>query len=143
MTEAWLDNPFISLIGAQLDEWETDRCVWTLDIRPQHLNTHGSLHGGVIATLLDVGCGYSGFCPTTGDSGARAATISLTVHYMAKASRGRLIARGQRMGGGRRTFFATAELINCDEDIVIASASGSFRIKYPDEARSTINPIMK
>ncbi|MDW5375994.1 PaaI family thioesterase [Halomonas sp. HP20-15] len=130
---AVLDNPFIDLIGARLSEWTTDRCEWALDIGPQHLNTQGSLHGGIIATLLDVACGYSGFCLATDDSGARAATISLTVHYMAKASQGRLIARGRRTGGGRRIFFATAELMSCDDDTVIATASGSFRLNYPAE----------
>ncbi|SHE76126.1 uncharacterized domain 1-containing protein [Modicisalibacter ilicicola DSM 19980] len=132
---AALDNPFINLIGARLTEWTTDRCEWGLDIEPQHLNTQGSLHGGIIATLLDVACGYSGFCLANDDSGIRAATISLTVHYMAKASRGRLVAQGRRTGGGRRIFFAEAELIDYANNAVIATASGSFRRQYPSEAR--------
>lgn len=132
---ATLENPFLNLIGARLTEWKMGRCEWAIDIMPQHLNTQGSLHGGVIATLLDVACGYSGFCLKAEDSKARAATISLTVHYMAKASRGRLLARGRRTGGGRRIFFAEAELISCEDDAVIATASGSFRLQYPNEAR--------
>lgn len=130
-----LDNPFINLIGARLTEWEAGRCEWSMDIGPQHINTQGSLHGGIIATLLDVACGYSGFCLANDDPGARAATISLTVHYMAKATQGQLIARGRRTGGGRRIFFATAELININDDTLIATASGSFRLQYPSEAR--------
>ena len=131
---AMLPNPFINLIGARLTEWEWGRCEWTLDVQPQHLNTQGSLHGGIIATLLDVACGYSGFCPTDDNSEARAATISLTVQYMAKASQGKLFARGRRTGGGRRIFFAEAELISCGCDAVIASAIGSFRLQYPEQA---------
>lgn len=126
-----LENPFIDLIGARLVEWEPGHCEWTLDIAPHHLNTQGSLHGGVIATLLDVACGYSGFCLEVAGFEARGATISLTVHYMAKAGQGRIIARGRRKGGGQRIFFAEAELIGCDDDAVIATASGSFRLQYP------------
>lgn len=125
-----LDNPFIDLIGARLVEWQPGHCEWALDIAPHHLNTQGSLHGGVIATLLDVACGYSGFCLEANESEARAATISLTVHYLAKAGQGRLIALGRRKGGGRRIFFAEAELI-CDDGAVIATASGSFRLQSP------------
>ncbi|TDO15338.1 MULTISPECIES: PaaI family thioesterase [Halomonas] len=132
---ATLDNPFIELIGARLTEWEQGRCAWTLDVQPQHLNTQGSLHGGVMATLLDVACGYSGFYLATDDSQARAATISLTIHYMAKASQGKLLARGQRTGGGRRIFFAEAELIDCSNDTVVATASGSFRLSDLSEKR--------
>lgn len=120
------DNPFLELIGARLVRWEQGYCEWELDIAPYHLNSQGSLQGGVIATLLDAACGYSGFFREPGEPVLRTATISLTVHYMAKATQGRLLARGRRVGGGKSVFFAEAELIR-EDGAPIAKASGSFR----------------
>lgn len=120
------DNPFLDLLGARLAHWEAGQCEWVLDIAPHHKNTQGSLQGGVIATLMDVACGYSGFFEHADDPHIRTATISLTIHYMAKATHGRLHARGRRTGGGRQVFFAEAQLFN-DQGSVIAMASGSFR----------------
>ncbi|WP_420845032.1 PaaI family thioesterase [Marinobacter iranensis] len=121
-----LDNPFLALLGAHLRKWEDGLCEWELEIAPHHLNTQGSLQGGVIATLLDVACGYSGSYSNSESEEVRAATVSLTVHFMVKATRGCLIARARRVGGGRRIFFSEAELIS-DEGVIVATASGSFR----------------
>ena len=120
-----LPNPFIDFLGAHLVEWETDYCSWKLEVTSQHTNTQGSLHGGVIATLLDVACGYAGFCPDNGRLEHRAATLSLSIQYLAKAHSGTLLARGHRIGGGHRIFFAEAQLLSGDQ--LIATASGSFR----------------
>lgn len=120
-----LHNPFIDMVGAQLVEWQPGHCTWELAIAAHHTNTQGSLHGGVIATLLDVACGYTGFCPENGKLEHRAATLSLTIQYLAKANAGVLLAKGRLLGGGRRVFFAEAQLLAGDQ--LIATASGSFR----------------
>lgn len=123
-----LHNPFIDKVGARLVEWEPEHCVWELDVAANHTNTQGSLHGGVIATLLDVACGYTGFCPENGRLEHRAATLSLTIQYLSKSGHGLVIAKGRRIGGGRRIFFAEAHLMSGNQ--LIAAASGSFRRHY-------------
>ena len=52
-----LHNPFIDMLGAQLVEWYPEHCTWELEIAAHHTNTQGTLHGGVMATVLDVACG--------------------------------------------------------------------------------------
>ena len=128
-----LQNPFIDMIGARLVRWESGRSIWELEVTEHHTNTQGSLHGGVIATLLDVACGYSVFCPENGRLAHRAATLSLAIQYLARTHGGVLFADGHRIGGGRRIFFAEAKLLSGDE--LIATASGSFRRHQllPDE----------
>ncbi|MFG6667657.1 MULTISPECIES: PaaI family thioesterase [unclassified Halomonas] len=120
-----LHNPFIDMLGAQLVEWQPGQCTWQLALAAHHTNTQGSLHGGVIATLLDVACGYTGFCPENGQLPHRAATLSLTVQYIAKVNQGTLVAKGRLQGGGQRVFFADAQLLAGDR--LIATASGTFR----------------
>ena len=120
-----LHTPFIDMLGARLVEWGPGSCTWQLEIAAHHTNTQGSLHGGVIATLLDVACGYSGFRPEQGRLDHRAATLSLSIQYLAKSHHGVLLAKGRRIGGGRRVFFAEAKLLAGEQ--LIATASGSFR----------------
>lgn len=120
------EKTFIELLGANRTRWEEDFCEWTLNIEPHHLNSQGSLHGGVIATLLDDACSYSGFYHTPEKPTGRAVTVSLTINYMAKVNRGRILARGRCIGGGKRIYFAEGELTS-EEGTLIAKASGSFR----------------
>lgn len=120
------DNPFLELLGARLVHWDHGQCEWQLDIAPHHLNSQGSLQGGVIATLLDVACGYSVFFHAADEPPARTATISLTIHYLARVDGGRVVARGRQVGGGKAIFFAEAELLD-EVGGTIAKASGSFR----------------
>lgn len=119
-------NSFIELLGAKIARWEEGLCEWELDIAPHHLNSQGSLHGGVIATLLDDACSYSGFYQKAGNPVGRAVTVSLTVNYLAKESIGRVIAKGRCIGGGKRIYFAEGKLVS-EGGIILAQASGSFR----------------
>lgn len=136
------DNPFLALLGAQLRRWEYGLCEWELEIAPQHLNTQGSVQGGVIATLLDVACGYSGSYSNSPSEEIRAATLSLTVNFMAKTTNGFLVAKARKVSGGRRIFFSDSELLS-DAGVIVATASGAFRrynlardARYETESRT-------
>ncbi len=121
-------NPFVMLLGAELIEWVPGSCAWKLDVKSEYLNTQGALHGGVVATLLDIACAYSCFCPSNGELTHRASTISLTTHYFFPIKGRRVVAQGRHIGGGTRIQFAEAELL--EGETVVAKASGNFRI-YP------------
>ncbi|WP_444984850.1 PaaI family thioesterase [Halomonas mongoliensis] len=123
-------NPFIELVGAELIEWSPGECVWKLEVRDCHGNPQGGLHGGVMATLLDVACAYSGAALKADGGGQRPATLSLSLQFIAKAGSGTLLARGRRTGGGRRIYFAEAQLLD-EEDKLVATATGTFCMQSP------------
>lgn len=125
MTPPQPHNPFLQFIGADLIEWEPGHCLWQMDMRPELLNTREGLHGGAIATLMDVACAYSGFCPENGILRERSSTLSLTTQYLSPVRAKRVTARGWLCGGGQRIYFAEAELL--DGSTVLARASGNFR----------------
>jgi len=122
-------NPFVMLLGAELLEWGPGRCMWRLDVKSEYLNTQGALHGGAVATLLDVACAYSCFCPSSGQLSHRASTISLTTHYLFPIKGKRVVAHGRHIGGGTRIQFAEAELR--EGDAVVAKASVSANKSAP------------
>ncbi|WP_106477363.1 PaaI family thioesterase [Phytohalomonas tamaricis] len=121
-----LHTPFLNYLDGHVVRCENDESELQLTVQPVHANLQGIAHGGVLATLLDTACGYSGLSdaePTI----KGASTISLSINYLSKARIGDLLtAHGWRTGGGRRIFFAQAKISNQNGD-TIATASGAFR----------------
>lgn len=119
-------SAFQTLIGYRLDEWAPDYAVIVYEVRAEHLNRTGLLHGGVIATLLDTASGYSGcFCSIPGNA-RHPVTLSITPNFLASARSGRIRVVARRTGGGKSVFFTSAEAFGEDGQL-IATASGTFK----------------
>lgn len=103
---------FRKLIGLQTTELRDGYALMELTIGPEHLNSGGSLHGGILATMIDHAGGIAGcLCPDTGKN-RKAVTISLTTSFLAGASSGTVTAIGRKRPGGRRIFVSTTEVID-------------------------------
>ena len=122
-----LDNPLLEYLGIRQVATAPGRCEFRLDVLPRHLNRSGSLHGGAVATLLDAACGYAGLHAEDGSAPpAQAVTVMLTISYLGRVDAGRIRALGRVIGGGRKLYFSTAELI-AEDGRLIATAQGSFK----------------
>lgn len=120
-----IPNPYLNLLGARLLALRQGYAEFVLDIKAHHLNKHHMLHGGAIASLLDVSCGYAGLIDDDG-SMVDAITLSLTVTYLSAVNKGRLRAVGEITGGGRNIYFADASIFTQDGKLV-ARATGTFK----------------
>ncbi|WP_299738959.1 PaaI family thioesterase [uncultured Roseobacter sp.] len=115
------------LIGYRVDlERATGRAEVVLDIAAPHLNRNESLHGGIIAMMLDSAAGFAASLHFGGDELARVVTVSLTTQFVAAVHEGRVVARGTISGGGRKIVCADAELRDA-AGALIAKASGVFK----------------
>ena len=86
----------------------------------RHLNPHGTVHGGVIATMTDVAMGST---VAEGTAGAPV-TVSLTVTYLEPGQPGRLEAVAPVRKRGKRLTVVEAEVHqNVD---VVADALATF-----------------
>ena len=121
-----LDNPLLEHLGVRLLAWEPGACRLALPLEPRHLNRLASLQGGVTATLLDAACGYAGLQQTPDGPAAHAVTLSLSINYLARAATGEVRASGRVTGGGRRVYFASAELHDGGGRL-LATAQGAFK----------------
>lgn len=130
-----LDNPLLEFLGVRMLDWQPDRCSFGLDIEPRHLNRTRSLHGGVIATLLDAACGYSGLYSADPDTSQNAVTIMLNISYMSKVDAGHITVTGRVTGSGHRIYFASAELRH-ESGKLVATAQGTFKRASSGGARS-------
>ena len=120
---------FQALLGFELADWRPGEAEVVLQPQARHMNRGGAPHGGVIATLIDVAGGYAGcHCPHPGRV-ISAQTVSLSVSFLGRARGGILRARGRRIGGGRRIFFARVE-ISGDDGTLVASGEASYAYRH-------------
>ncbi|MCQ0091014.1 PaaI family thioesterase [Roseovarius sp. M141] len=116
------------VLGYTLTEWSRDFAVVEADFTDILKNRQGLLHGGIHALLLDTAMGYAGCY--TGQPGVQqnALTLSMTVNYVGQLQGTRLIATGRRTGGGRKVYFAVADVTD-DTGARLATATGVFRYR--------------
>lgn len=105
-------NDFRDLLGHRIADWQPDKVIVELDIAPQHLNLAGTVHGGVLASLVDIAGALSGlYCATAGNV-RRAVTLSLNTNFTGQASAGLIRAIGRKRAGGTSIYFSSVEVIN-------------------------------
>src|SRR5437899_5714149 len=117
---------FNVLLGYRLAEWREDFARLELVLEPKHLNRSGVVHGGVLATMLDVTLGYAGVYTAEPGRVRRAVTLSMTTSFLGQAKSGVLNCLARRRGGGKTIFMATGEVLD-EGGQLIALGEGTFR----------------
>ena len=121
---------FLRLIGVRRTGFAEGWARLELDLRDEHMNPMGIPHGGIHATMLDTALGTAGSWQGDEDSYRPSVTLNLNVSYLAQPRGKRLICEARRVGGGRSIYFSEGELRD-DTGIVLARASGTFRVMTP------------
>lgn len=119
--------PFYAHLDLQLEALKNGECVIRLPYQARFGNSRGEVHGGIVASLLDIALTQAVW--STLDPQAGIATISLMVNYLASA-RGELVGTGTVMRNGRTVAFAQGEVRDAT-DTTICQATGIFRVIPP------------
>lgn len=123
---------FHSMLGYRQVSWEEGKAVIALDLRPEHLNLGGVIHGGVLSSLLDIVMAEAGtYCPHPGRM-RKAITLTMTTTFTGQCSAGTITVSGIKRAGGTRIFNSTGE-IHDDRGNLLAIAEGTFRIRSGSE----------
>lgn len=118
---------FGDLVGFRITAWEIDHVEVALLVERRHLNRGMVLHGGMLSTLVDSACGYSGTHPEMPEGQRRAVTLSLNIQFIGPGREGSyLVAVGEKTGGGRSIFFSRCDIRDEDGKLV-ATGEGTFR----------------
>lgn len=96
-------------------------------LQPHMTNSWGIAHGGVVMTLLDVAMGHAARSLSTPAQGV--ATIDATVSFI-REGRGKLVAEGRALRGGRSIVFCEGEIRDAGGELV-AKAIGTFKVRRP------------
>ena len=102
--------PFAALLGIWITEVSEGRVVFAAEPSEYHYNPLGTVHGGVIATLLDsaLGCAVQSMLP----AGTSYTTLELKVNYLRPITEktGTVYAEGKIIYIGGRIATAEARL---------------------------------
>ena len=101
---------------------QVDGSTVVVDAVDEHLNPHGTVHGGLLATMLDVAMGEA----VAEAGGERPVTVALTVTYLEPGRAGRLEATAKVRKRGKRLLIVEGEVTQ-DGD-VLADALGTFSV---------------
>lgn len=115
---------FVDYLGCQVEEADERRVVMTLDIRPQHLNLIGIVHGGVHATLID---SAMGLLAMIAKPEASVVTTNLNLNYVAKAEQGRITVTAEMVHVSRKSV-TTMAYARLDQGGICAFGTGTFRV---------------
>lgn len=113
--------PYPRLIGMRLALLAFDRCRVELDLREDHLQPFGIVHGGVLATLIDTATFWAGFLRLPEDNGL--VNVDLKLNYVKAVSRGRLRAEGECLRAGRQISYTVAGVYDEGNELVAHGTS--------------------
>lgn len=115
--------PFTRLIGARREFSEGGRARLVLDARPELENMLGAVHGGALATLLDVAMASAAVSKL--DFTMTAVTLGMHTNFL-HPGRGQLTADGEVLGIDDGIASCRARVVD-DAGRLVAHAQGSFR----------------
>jgi len=131
--ETFLANPthyegtYLEFLGFHLTTWKEGFARLEMTVRPDHRNTVGFLHGGVIASLLDI----SG--AVAGSFGIADEFVSITINqnctYMAPHRSNLVVAEGELIRTTTSMFFTQSKLMDPERDLLCATATGTYKPK--------------
>jgi len=110
------------LLDIEVVRSSDDRATATMTADERHLNQGGTVHGGAIATLVDIAMGAAVFAGTDDDE--RPVTIEMKLNYLEAGEAGPLRAEASVRRRGSR--FTVLEVEVTQRDRVLAFATGSF-----------------
>jgi acyl-CoA thioesterase len=126
LAERVVGCPYGRFVGVETDHAERGRARLRLPARRDTGNRNGSLHGGVIASLLDL-AGTLAARSVAEDPGAAATTADLAVQYLAPAADEAVTADATVTRRGREIVFVDAA-VAAEDGTPVARAVAAIRL---------------
>jgi len=129
---------FAVLLDLTLESVEEGRVTFALEPGETHLNPLGTVHGGLLATMLDsaMGCAVQSVLPADRSY----TTLQLDVKYVRAppVGRGRIVAEGTVVHAGRRTATAEGRVLDAEGRLCAHATTTCLVLAAPEvSARAT------
>jgi uncharacterized protein (TIGR00369 family) len=98
--------------------YSEDACKVSFELKDFMFNPQGSLHGGVIAFVLDISMGH-----LLRERSGPGTTLEMKVQYLKGAKSGRLTAIGRFLRHGRGISYLRSELVDESGELVAFATS--------------------
>ena len=121
--------PAATLLGFNLDEVEPGRTVFSMEADEVHENPMGTMHGGIVAALVDtaMGCALSSRLPAK----AGFTTLELKTNYVRAITQatGRIYAEGMVLHSGGRVATTEARVHDSEGTLYAHATSTSLILR--------------
>jgi uncharacterized protein (TIGR00369 family) len=118
---------FFQGIGCELLAYGPGHAALALELLPRHLNNASNMHGGVMATMMDVAMGLCGTWEADPAERRVALTLSMNINFSAPAAVGsRIRAVATCRSAGHKVFMASCDLLD-EDDRLVAFGEGVFK----------------
>lgn len=122
-----IDDAFSHFLGIYIKAHGTGTCTVGLNIQPHLINSFGAVHGGVIATLVDMAGGVASY-----SAGTPSTTLSCDIHYLKGAFNAVWLeasAEPRHLGNNTRVFDVR---VSDQDGAAIASATVTYYVLDAD-----------
>ena len=109
------------LLGMSVS-YEAEACIVAFDAVPPLCNPQGTLHGGVLATAMDISMGH-----LLNHVAGPGATLEIKVQYLAAVTAGAVRCRASFLRQGRSLAFLQSHATRSDGELV-AHATATWRL---------------
>jgi uncharacterized protein (TIGR00369 family) len=119
---------FPRLLGVVVEDVRVDYCRMRLPFKPELLQLEGVVHGGAIASLLDMVV-----VPAVGamlERGARFSTVDLHVQFIRAARDEDIVAEGWVTRRGRSVVFCESEAVGATSGKVLAKSVLTYNVAH-------------
>lgn len=112
---------FLARLLGMTVSYEADSCTVAFDAVPPLFNPQGTLHGGVLATAMDISMGH-----LLNRAGGPGATLEIKVQFMAPVAAGAVRCRATFLRQGRSVSFLQSHATRADGALA-AHATATWR----------------
>lgn len=116
---------YLEFLGFKPTVWKEGFVRIELPVRADLRNTMGYLHGGVIASLLDIAGALAGNFGRTDDYVS--VTINMSTNYLSPMRGAVACAEGELVRRTRSMFFAQMKLYDAENKRLCATAMGNYK----------------
>lgn len=120
--EEMYNAPFARMMGIELVSVSKDEVVCTMELKPEHMNSHGIGHGAAVYSLIDHAFAFA----TNIEKDATGINCDIRYHRPAK---GKLTARTRAVNRSRSLEVFEINVYNEEGKLVASSTCTSFVIK--------------
>ena len=127
-------SPFHSGFGVTVEGARAGEVRLGWNARPEHRNLQGLVHGGLLATLVDIAMGLAVRSVVGPDR--RHVTIELGVRYLRPTAPGPIVATGNVLRVGSQIGFAEGSVVDASGRVLVR-ASGTYSVTGEREATTS------
>jgi len=121
-------SPFGNLLGIRVTEWTATDVRLELPLKADLRTISGTLHGGVIAALVDFAGSMAGSQrPEPGEWPQNVVSLSISVNFVGRVAGDLVRIHGWKVGGGRRIYMSSVKITEPGGNLV-ATGQGAFKL---------------